>query len=186
MDINKRIEKIKEYFSQFNVYYGLNVLIIKLPKKWSDFDYREMCYSQNITVEKSQNNELVFTNDMNDGCDKLFDMVEEIIKFNEQIEKKTQLFKEKTEELKALFSTESYEKLQTLFFSFGNNKKNNKSKTKKKELVVVNEVSNPDVTINDSVEVEKKESRIEIETIPPKSSISLVDYVTEEILEENK
>jgi hypothetical protein len=113
-------------------------------------------------------------------------MIEEIIKFNEQIEKKTQLFKEKTEELKALFSTEPYEKLQTLFFSFGNNKKNNKSKAKKKELVVVNDVSNPDVVIIDSVEVEKKESRIEIETIPPKSSISLVDYVTEEILEENK
>ena len=185
MDINKRIEKIKEYFSQFNVYYGLNVLIIKLPKKWLDFDYREMCYSQNITVEKSQNNELVFTNDMNDGCDKLFDMIEEIIKFNEQIEKKTQLFKEKTEELKTLFSTEPYEKLQTLFFSFENIKKNNKSKTKKKELVV-NEVSKPDVAIIDSVEVENKESKIEIETIPPKSSISLVDYVTEEILEENK
>jgi hypothetical protein len=60
MDINKRIEKIKEYFSQFNVYYGLNVLIIKLPKKWLDFDYREMCYSQNITVEKSKNNEFSY------------------------------------------------------------------------------------------------------------------------------
>ena len=76
-------------------------------------------------------------------------IVKILFEFNENIRKKIELLKSKVEELKALFDTESLDRLETLEFVFNEPKK--KKKCKKTELSI-EQTENVKITDNNEVE----------------------------------
>jgi hypothetical protein len=165
MDISKRIEKVNKYFHQFNVYNGMGVLIMNFPERWNNNDYKELCGKFEVVVQQ-KNKSLYFFNDISKGTDRLFDAVEAVIDFNVQIEKKADLFREKTNELKNLFEEYPYEKLVDLSYTFIKNKQKKSTKTK-------------DKAIKKEEEVVEKEGNEQEEN--NKEEESLVNYVKESI-----
>lgn len=174
--MNKRIDKIKKYFGQLNVYDGLNVIYMNFPKKWLENNYIELCKQFNVVVQKN-GDFLVFINEMDLGTDPIFDAIDEVIHFNEQLELKSSLFKIKIEELKDLFATESFEKLENLTFTFVKNKKlkNKKRIEEGLSLNTTNDVSDINVESNEN-------NNIKDVAINEEKEISLIEYVEKEVL----
>lgn len=117
MEVNDRIKNIGEYFSVFNVQDGAVCVGINLPEKWTLFDVNTICSEFHVQI-KAQNGVTFFLCDINDGFDPVFDAIDFIIKQNKSLEEKTNLLKEKVEELRVLFEQESLDKLRTLQFKF--------------------------------------------------------------------
>lgn len=69
------------------------------------------------------------------GVTPIYDSIDETIRYNEEIEKKVSLFKQKAEELKTLFANEPYDRLEKLVFVIAekNKEKETETQTKKKK-----------------------------------------------------
>ena len=118
MDVNERIKNVGKYFAMFNVHDGVVCLGIHLPDKWTLFDTQAICDEFAIQI-KSKDSVTFFLCDIDDGFEPVFDAVDFIIEQNKSLEEKTNLLKQKVEELRTLFEGESLEKLKTLEFVFG-------------------------------------------------------------------
>lgn len=182
MEINKRIGKIKKYFKELSVYDELNVVFMTFPTKWLDNDYTELSKKNNVVIQQ-KDGDLLFFNDMNVGLDPIFDVIDYIIEFNNQLEMKSTLFKSKIEELKNIFATESLDKLETLRFTFGKVKKNKKGVTKDLPLPSTDVIKECDevVTIEDS-DMNIENNEIKDDVINDEKNNSLIDFVKNEIL----
>jgi hypothetical protein len=117
MDVNSRIKNIGKYFGVFNVHEGTVCVGVTFPDKWTLFDVETICNEFHVQIQVKDGTTF-FLCDINDGFDPVFDAVDFIIEQNRALEEKTALLKEKVEELRVLFETESLDKLQTLHFVF--------------------------------------------------------------------
>lgn len=204
MNINERIEKIGKYFKQFNVYDEMAFVVMNFPSKWHSMDYSEICKGFGVVVQKKEDC-LYFFIDIKSNIEQLFDSVDEVIKINEQIEKKSNLFKLKTQELKELFTTESLERLNTLVFSFVEPKKT-RSKKKKENVIIEEEAEKREINVNNTIDLKEepvsvvaeeeigKETMVVSETNVAevkktkknnkinKKEVSLIEFVKEEII----
>jgi hypothetical protein len=117
MDVNERIKNVGKYFAMFNVHDGVVCVGVRFPDKWTLFDIQTICDEFNIQI-KSKDGVAFFLCDINDGFDPVFDAVDFIIEQNKSLEEKTNLLKQKVEELRILFEQESLDKLKTLQFVF--------------------------------------------------------------------
>jgi hypothetical protein len=119
-------------------------VIVKFPNKWYDTDYSEISKKYNVIIEK-RNDRMFFFVNIDTDTNVLFDAIDEVIKYNKQIEEKATLFKKKTEELKNLFIKEPLELLETLTFTFETKKKvKNKKKIEKNVELNEEETSVPE------------------------------------------
>ncbi len=135
MDINKRIETIKEYFLKFNVDDNTITLILKFPPKWTVPDSNFLREQYSVVAGPMQYG-IVFATELENGFDKIFDAVDYMIAFNKEAQERMALFNEKAQELKSLFTTESLENLKSLAFTFvKKNKKTTKVKPIQEETV---------------------------------------------------
>lgn len=127
--LQDRINKIADYFKSMEI--ANNILVIKVlyKNRWGVFnsedDKIKVCKSEEI-----QNEYFYYADYMTVSIDKIFDLIEETIEMNISTEKKVNLLAEKVEELKELFSNESLEKLETLFFDFKEIKKEKQKRRK--------------------------------------------------------
>jgi len=90
------------------------VVTIAFSPKWDvveSQDEKVRCVSQ------SNNGEYVYFTEVTNGLECIFSSIEETIEYNEDVEKKIQLLREKIGELQELFANETYEKLQYLTFA---------------------------------------------------------------------
>ena len=117
MDVNERIRNVGKYFAMFNVHDGVVCVGVRFPDKWTLFDAQTICDEFGIQI-KSKDGVTFFLCDINDGFDPVFDAVDFIVEQNKSLEEKTNLLKQKVEELRTLFEEESLEKLKTLQFVF--------------------------------------------------------------------
>jgi hypothetical protein len=92
------------------------------------------------------------------GVNPVFDCIDETIRYNEDIARKIELLKQKVEELKKLFETESYEYLSHIQFVYVNENKGagkkgrpSKKKTETKEVVQTPE---PEPSVENKTTVE--------------------------------
>lgn len=179
LNINQRIEKLKPYFGQFNIVEDMVIVTMKFPEKWLSFDYKGVMSKYGVVIEK-QNGQLYFFNDLNADPDVLFDAIDEVVKFNAQIEAKTKLLVAKTKELKDLFMKEDISVLETLSFTFDGKKKGKK----KKDTVVITPLPVENVTEKPAEAPETVET-VEAEPLPVKvpkrRKSSLMALVEEEV-----
>lgn len=156
MTTEERIEKLKPYFVslQIDAQEGAVLLLIKFPVnsgwKLPKIEYTKEKYKTEYAQDQ---NGIYFATDISNGIDILFDCVEYIIEYNKTIQEKNELFNNKVEELKNIFSKEPLSRLYKLEFMFSDkgegeekekNRRNKKCETdniknKKKDVKEVTE-----------------------------------------------
>lgn len=118
---------MKPYFRGIEMYNEAIMVKVAYPNKWKAYPSK----NEKIKITTADNNKgllYYYANSNDTTYEEIFDLIEETIKSNEDIVLKLKLLKDKIEELKEIFSTNSYEKLLTLTFDFKKKKRNKKIK----------------------------------------------------------
>lgn len=131
--LQDRIKNIEEYRPDINFKDGTFILKIKFKQGWSIIepaDSEEVAFAEDKTVPN-----LYWYVSTIENSDMIFDVIEETISVNKEMEKKLTLYKEKVKELQDLFlSNETYERLVSLKFVIPEDKKKSKRYQKKAEV----------------------------------------------------
>lgn len=130
--MQNRINSIKEYFVGFNIAENVAYVKVIFPEKWSVTSNEILESNFKVNCVSDNDGGIYFYSDMNNGITNLFDAIDFTIDFNKDMERKSQLFLDKLEQLKSLFSTLSLEELSTLDFVVSNKPNKDKVKTKKR------------------------------------------------------
>jgi Ca2+-dependent lipid-binding protein len=153
--LQDRMNDMKPYFRGIEMYNEAIMVKVVMPANWK-------CYPSSdgrIKVAPSDtdpNMTFYYANSNDTSYEDMFDLIEETIKANQDIVLKLKLLKEKVEELKEVFSSHSYEELQTLNFEFKTLEKakhkrkytkKNKEAEKQKEEPKIEENNNNEETI---------------------------------------
>lgn len=136
--MQKRIDKIKEYFKELNISGNIIYITVVFPPKWAISELLEENFKVKV-VPRQDGQGIYFFTDLTNGFDKLFDAIDYTIEFNKQAQEKIELLMYKIEELKELFNNEDISTLKTLKFSY--KKKNITAPNKKKKKEVKEEIS---------------------------------------------
>lgn len=117
MDFQKRLLALSEYGIRINTHEADLVITITYPSEdWTTIDSPDAT----IRIEKSQKSPATFhylvpvTGDV----ESVFDLVEETVAYNRELEEKVVLFGEVSERLREIFAAEPIAKLRTLKFVF--------------------------------------------------------------------
>lgn len=117
--VKDSINKIKEYFISMEMYQGRWVICVRFRPKWGAYSSDD----GRIKVGPDEKQPDVWwycANNDDVEVDEIIDLIDETVQTNMEAIKKVELFKQKANELKQLFSDEntSFKKLQTLKFVF--------------------------------------------------------------------
>lgn len=152
--LDKQIGGISEYFVSMEKLRDLNIIKVNLPERWKSFNSEDGKISVEISTHDVilANNQItqipvfwVYGKQSEVDFDDLTIHIKSIIKYNNDLDNKKELFQEKGNELKKLFSELDLKTLKTLEFKYRKpkvKKVNNVKKEDKKEEVV--EITNED------------------------------------------
>ncbi|MBP5725204.1 MAG: hypothetical protein J6X18_16725 [Bacteroidales bacterium] len=106
---------LKKSFAEGREYY---MVYMCYGTKWKALEPIEHeCSEQNVVCAKvDKDGTYCYMSEVSNGIKPIFDVIDETIRYNEELEKKVELLKEKAEELKELFATRSYAELLGLEF----------------------------------------------------------------------
>lgn len=153
MELQDRYVKTRQYVSLFNIAENVAYALLRMPNGW--------VIPSNVTKEfniqykkdtESQNGHYLFVDlsENQNGITSIFDTIDFIIEFNNAIEERASIFREKAEILKKLVYSEPINKLKTLEFVFKPEKKSRKAKKNKNNEEVI-ETTTKDIT-NDNTD----------------------------------
>ena len=129
MTFQDRIKKIEEYRPDISFKDGACVLKIRFKNGWRVIEPRDpetIAYAEDSSVAGMWWYVVKL-----DDVDELFDLIDDTIEANMEMEKKRELYKEKVGELKELFLSDiTFDKLSTLQFTFPKQKKGKSAKPK--------------------------------------------------------
>ncbi len=155
MTLQDRMTNMKPYFRGIEMYNDGLIVKVAFPSKWRVYGSLD----ERIKVAQSDNGngEFFFYANSNEATyDNIFDLIEEVIRVNQETALKLQLLKDKIEEMKNLFAENDYDRLSTLQFVMdkgtGKEKKGKKGKGKKtdKPLEASTEVTESVITKEDA------------------------------------
>ena len=127
------MNSLRPYFKAIEMYNEALIVRVAYPSNWQAYGSAD----ERIKVTPSEidpNETYYFGSSDNTSYDEMFDLIEETIRANNEINLKLKLLHEKGEELKELFSTTPYEDLLTLEFVINSKKPKSKRGRKKKEV----------------------------------------------------
>lgn len=132
--LQDRMNDMKPYFRGIEMYNEAIIVKVAYPNNWKAYPSDD----DKIKVTPSDDGTLTYYYaDSNESTyEKIFDLIEDTIKANQDIFLKLKLLKDKVEELKELFSNTSYDDLVNLQFIIGKPKKEKRKYTRKKKEVV--------------------------------------------------
>ena len=153
MELQDRYVKTRQYVSVFNIAENVAYALLRMPNGWVIPSNVEKEF--NIQCKKdteSQNGYYLFVDlsENQNGITSIFDSIDFIIDFNNAIEERASIFREKAEILKKLVYSEPINKLKTLEFVFKPEKKSRKGKKNKNNEEVI-ETKTEDIT-NDNTD----------------------------------
>lgn len=163
-DWQKKIKELGKYNITFEIKQGYYHVAVTFNQDW------EILESENpsIYIEKRHGVcHYIAQIELLDIAD-IFKCIDDTIRYNEDLQKKLDLFKEKTNELQEIFAKEEYEKLLTIEFTFKDvkekkkvvrNKKKEQTTKKKKENKVITTELPQENTLSPLIE-EKKEEEV--------------------------
>lgn len=105
---------MKPYFRGIEMYNEALMVKVVFPRNWKAYPSAD----GRIKTTPSDDGQLTYyyADSKDTTYEEMFDLIEETIKANNEIVLKLKLLRDKVEELKELFSSISYEELQTLRF----------------------------------------------------------------------
>ena len=169
MDVEKRIENIKEYFLGLKIekyydekgnYVPTIFASIVFPPHWEIFP--NMLEKFNVDTRKDENiaNQFYFWTDFEIGFDAIFDAIEYNIEKNKAAQEKKEIFKEKFEEFKSIFEEDDITISQLKSLTINYRGKAKREKIKKEEEAIKNTENE---AIENIEEAEKNNDKIKEE-----------------------
>lgn len=135
MKKNYEIKDIADYFMDLKMVNGKYAIRVSLPEKWKVPKYEGVLIGvqKNTTVNNGKKTYIICNDEEHDyGQSDLIGVMIKIKSFNEEMEEKRVLLKEKVDELVGLFEKNGIEELRKLTFSVGR-KRGRPSKTEDAE-----------------------------------------------------
>lgn len=133
-NLQDRMNSLKPYFKAVEMYNEALIVRVVYPSNWTAYGSADERIK--VTPSDTNPNETYYYGSSEEtSYDEMFDLIEETIHANNEINLKLQLLHDKGEELKELFSRLPYEELKTLEFVTSSKKKNNKKRGSRKKKV---------------------------------------------------
>ena len=165
MTLNEQLIRLSSYKINFNIYEGTVIISLEYPKDWTVLEIN----SSDIQTT-SENGRQFYWVPLQMDVEKVFELIDETIEYNKDIEAKSELFKQKIDEMRKIFLEEDLQTLRTMEFKMKKKKFPKKKVTEEKEnnITEVNDAANGKQTPS-----ENKQEEVITETVKEENMVSL-------------
>lgn len=165
MTLNEQLIRLSSYKINFNIYEGTVIISLEYPKDWTVLEIN----SSDIQTT-SENGRQFYWVPLQMDVEKVFELIDETIEYNKDIEAKSELFKQKIDEMRKIFLEEDLQTLRTMEFKMKKKKLPKKKVTEEKEnnITEVNDVANGKQTPS-----ENKHEEVITEPVKEENMVSL-------------
>lgn len=165
MTLNEQLIRLSSYKINFNIYEGTVIISLEYPKDWTILEIN----SSDIQTT-SENGRQFYWVPLQMDVEKVFELIDETIEYNKDIEAKSELFKQKIDEMRKIFLEEDLQTLRTMEFKMKKKKLPKKKVTEEKEnnITEVNDAANGKQTPS-----ENKEEEVITEPVKEENMVSL-------------
>ena len=165
MTLNEQLIRLSSYKINFNIYEGTVIISLEYPKDWTILEIN----SSDIQTT-SENGRQFYWVPLQMDVEKVFELIDETIEYNKDIEAKSELFKQKIDEMRKIFLEEDLQTLRTMEFKMKKKKLPKKKVTEEKEnnITEVNDAANGKQTSS-----ENKEEEVITEPVKEENMVSL-------------
>lgn len=165
MTLNEQLIRLSSYKINFNIYEGTVIISLEYPKDWTILEIN----SSDIQTT-SENGRQFYWVPLQMDVEKVFELIDETIEYNKDIEAKSELFKQKIDEMRKIFLEEDLQTLRTMEFKMKKKKLPKKKVTEEKEnnITEVNDAANGKQTPS-----ENKQEEVITEPVKEKNMVSL-------------
>lgn len=165
MTLNEQLIRLSSYKINFNIYEGTVIISLEYPKDWTILEIN----SSDIQTT-SENGRQFYWVPLQMDVEKVFELIDETIEYNKDIEVKSELFKQKIDEMRKIFLEEDLQTLRTMEFKMKKKKLPKKKVTEEKEnnITEVNDAANGKQTPS-----ENKQEEVITEAVKEENMVSL-------------
>lgn len=165
MTLNEQLIRLSSYKINFNIYEGTVIISLEYPKDWTVLQV-----NSNDIQTTSENGRQFYWVPLQTDVEKVFELIDETIEYNKDIEAKSELFKQKIDEMRRIFLEEDLQTLRTMEFKMKKKKLPKKKVTEEKEnnITEVNDAANGKQTPS-----ENKQEEVITEPIKEENMVSL-------------
>lgn len=165
MTLNEQLIRLSSYKINFNIYEGTVIISLEYPKDWTVLEIN----SSDIQTT-SENGRQFYWVPLQMDVEKVFELIDETIEYNKDIEAKSELFKQKIDEMRKIFLEEDLQTLKTMEFKMKKKKLPKKKVTEEKEnnITEVNDTANVKQTTS-----ENKQEEVITEPVKEENMVSL-------------
>lgn len=165
MTLNEQLIRLSSYKINFNIYEGTVIISLEYPKDWTILEIN----SSDIQTT-SENGRQFYWVPLQMDVEKVFELIDETIEYNKDIEAKSELFKQKIDEMRKIFLEEDLQTLRTMEFKMKKKKFPKKKVTEEKEnnITEVNDAANGKQTPS-----ENKQEEVITEPVKEENMVSL-------------
>ena len=165
MTLNEQLIRLSSYKINFNIYEGTVIISLEYPKDWTVLQV-----NSNDIQTTSENGRQFYWVPLQTDVEKVFELIDETIEYNKDIEAKSELFKQKIDEMRKIFLEEDLQTLRTMEFKMKKKKLPKKKVTEEKEdnITEVNDTANDKQTPS-----ENKQEEVVTESIKEENMVSL-------------
>lgn len=165
MTLNEQLIRLSSYKINFNIYEGTVIISLEYPKDWTVLEIN----SSDIQTT-SENGRQFYWVPLQMDVEKVFELIDETIEYNKDIEAKSELFKQKIDEMRKIFLEEDLQTLRTMEFKMKKKKLPKKKVPEEKEnnITEVNDAANGTQTPS-----ENKQEEVITEPVKEEKMVSL-------------
>ena len=165
MTLNEQLIRLSSYKINFNIYEGTVIISLEYPKDWTVLEIN----SSDIQTT-SENGRQFYWVPLQTDVEKVFELIDETIEYNKDIEAKSELFKQKIDEMRKIFLEEDLQTLRTMEFKMKKKKLPKKKVTEEKEdnITEVNDTANDKQTPS-----ENKQEEVVTESVKEENMVTL-------------
>lgn len=165
MSLNEQLIRLSSYKINFNIYEGTVIISLEYPKDWTVLEIN----SSDIQTT-SENGRQFYWVPLQTDVEKVFELIDETIEYNKDIEAKSELFKQKIDEMRKIFLEEDLQTLRTMEFKMKKKKLPKKKVTEEKEnnITEINDAANGKQT-----QSEDKQEEVITESVKEENMVSL-------------
>lgn len=165
MTLNEQLIRLSSYKINFNIYEGTVIISLEYPKDWTVLQV-----NSNDIQTTSENGRQFYWVPLQTDVEKVFELIDETIEYNKDIEAKSELFKQKIDEMRKIFLEEDLHTLKTMVFKM-KKKKLPKKKVMEGKEDNITEIGN--VVDNKEKLSENKQEEVVTESVKEENMVSL-------------
>ena len=165
MTLNEQLIRLSSYKINFNIYEGTVIISLEYPKDWTVLQV-----NSNDIQTTSENGRQFYWVPLQTDVEKVFELIDETIEYNKDIEAKSELFKQKIDEMRKIFLEEDLQTLRTMEFKMKKKKLPKKKVTEEKEdnITEVNDTADDKQTPS-----ENRQEEVVTESVKEENMVSL-------------